>query len=127
MAVERDGWGFGSGGRGWTRRGWLALGGAGSAGAAALLSACAGGGAPAAPGGAAKTAVTPIRVWFHWGGATGEAAQQLIADYNRTQGQQDKNVANIETVRDAEMLEKMTAATAGGDPPDVWHSSASPK
>jgi multiple sugar transport system substrate-binding protein len=110
---------------GLTRR-WLHARTSALLGVPALLTAC-GGAAGTAGGGATKTAVTPIRVWFHWGGATGEAAQKLVDDYNSTQGQQDKNAATIETIKDTEMLEKMTAATAGGDPPDVWHASASPK
>ena len=109
-----------------------ALAGAGGAG---LFAGCSAGG-PTASGGAgrpesvsrAKAAVTPIRVWFHWGGPpNGDAAQQLIATYNDTQGQQDKNRAEVEVVPAPQMLEKLTAASVGGAPPDVWHANPSAK
>ncbi|HEX2184137.1 MAG TPA: extracellular solute-binding protein, partial [Chloroflexota bacterium] len=108
-----------------TRRGWLTAAGGG----AALLAAACSTGDPAAGGatGPAKGAVTTIRVWFHWGGQTGELARQLIDGYNAGQGVQDKNAVVIETVPGAEMLEKMTAVSVAGDPPDVWHGSVSPK
>ena len=38
-------------------------------------------------------------MWFHWGGPpNGDAAQQLIATYNETQGRQDANRAEVEAV-----------------------------
>lgn len=97
--------------------------------AASLLAACGGNssGSSGAAGGATKSASTPLRVWIHWAGPTGEAAQQLVTEYNSTQGAQDKNVVTAETVPPGEMLEKMTAVTVGGDPPEVWHASTSPK
>jgi multiple sugar transport system substrate-binding protein len=110
-----------------TRRAWL---GAAGGGAAALLAgACSapGQGAAGEAGSPAKTATTTIRAWFHWGAQTGEQARQLLDSYNSTQGAQDKNVAAVETVPSGDMLEKMTAVTVAGDPPDVWHGSISPK
>jgi hypothetical protein len=63
-----------------TRRAWI---GAAGGGAAALLAgACAGPG-PGAAGGSgsqAKTAVTPIRIWFHWSAQTGDLARHLAED-----------------------------------------------
>lgn len=98
-----------------------------SAGAGAgVLSACAAGGG-GAPGGVEKAAPSSLRIWFHWGGVRGETIQKMMDDYNATQGQQDKNVVTVETVKDSEMLTKMTAAAVGGDPPDVWHANATPR
>jgi ABC-type glycerol-3-phosphate transport system substrate-binding protein len=101
---------------------------AGAAGAAGLTAGCdaLGGG----PGGAgkAKTAVTPVRIWFHWAGPpNGDAAQRLIDTYNQTQGQEDQNQAVVEVVPGDQMLEKLTAVSVGGAPPEVWHTSASAK
>ena len=99
---------------------------AGGAGAAGFVTACAVPGS--APAGKAKAAVTPIRVWFHWAGPpNGDAAQQLIDQYNQTQGQEDKNQAVIEVVPGDQMLEKLTAVSVGGAPPDVWSTSTSAK
>ena len=101
------------------------LAGAGSAG---LLAACDAGNLPGGTPAKTKAEVTPIRVWFHWGGPpNGDAAQQLITQYNDTQGQQDKNRAEIEVVPGQQMLEKMTAASVGGSAPDVWHGNPSVK
>jgi ABC-type glycerol-3-phosphate transport system substrate-binding protein len=98
------------------------------AGAAGLLAGCDAGSLSARSASRAKAEVTPIRVWFHWGGPpNGDAAQQLIATYNETQGQQDKNRADVEVVPPAQMLEKLTAASVGGAPPDVWHAGTSAK
>jgi multiple sugar transport system substrate-binding protein len=110
-----------------TRRAWL--GAAGGSAAALLAGACAGQG-PGATGGAggqAKSAVTTIRVWFHWSAHSGDASRRLLDEYNTGQGGADQNTAVIETVPGPEMLEKMTAVTVAGDPPDVWHGSISPK
>jgi len=109
-----------------TRRAWLTA--VGGGGAAVLAGACT---APT-PGGAgeagsAKAEVTPIRVWFHWSAQTGDLAKRLLDEYNGGQGVQDKNAVVIETVPSGDMLEKMTAVTVAGDPPDVWHGSISPK
>jgi multiple sugar transport system substrate-binding protein len=95
--------------------------------AGSLLSACGVGGAPSPADGRTKAAVTPLRIWFHWGGVRGESIQKMMDEYNATQGQEDKNTVTVETVRDAEMLTKMTASVVGGDPPDVWHANATPK
>ena len=91
-----------------------------------VLAACAGTN-PAAPPGVSKTAVTPLRIWFHWGGVRGETIQKMMDEYSATQGVQDKNTVTVETVTDSEMLTKMTAAVVGGDPPDVWHMNATPR
>ena len=106
-----------------TRR--TALGAWGLATTAGVLGACAPG-APAPPA-AQKGAATPLRIWFHWGTIRGETVQKMMDDYNATQGQTDKNVVSVETVRDVEMLTKMTASVVGGDPPDVWHMNATPR
>jgi ABC-type glycerol-3-phosphate transport system substrate-binding protein len=106
----------------------LAAGLAGGAGTAGLLLGCDGPGGAAGGASKTKTAVTPIRVWFHWGGPpNGDAAQRLIETYNETQGQDDRNQATVEVVPGAQMLEKLTAVSVGGAPPDVWHTSASAK
>ncbi len=106
-----------------TRR--TALGAWGLATTVGVLGACAPG-APAPPA-AQKGAATPLRIWFHWGTIRGETVQKMMDDYNATQGQTDKNVVSVETVRDVEMLTKMTASVVGGDPPDVWHMNATPR
>lgn len=93
---------------------------------AGVLAACAGPGQPAPPA-ASKAAVTPLRIWFHWGGVRGETIKKLMDEYSATQGVQDKNTVTVETVIDREMLTKMTAAVVGGDPPDVWHMNATPR
>ncbi len=72
---------------------------------------------------AMKSGYTPLRIWFHWGGKTGDFAQQLINDYNGTQGDQDKIHVTIETIPGGQYLEKMTAVNLAGDPPDVYHTS----
>jgi ABC-type glycerol-3-phosphate transport system substrate-binding protein len=101
------------------------------AGLVGLAAGCAGAGAGGDGAGRAseaKTAVTPLRVWFHWGGPpNGDLAQQLIATYNETQGRQDANRAEVEVVPGAQMLEKLTTASVGGAPPDVWHAGTSAK
>ncbi|HEX2034227.1 MAG TPA: extracellular solute-binding protein [Chloroflexota bacterium] len=101
--------------------------GAGLACCGGVLAACGSLGAPGQPAAQAKVAVTPIRIWFHWSGVRGETIQRMMDDYNATQGQQDKNVVSVETVRDVEMLTKMTASVVGGDPPEVWHMNATPR
>ncbi|HEV2126361.1 MAG TPA: extracellular solute-binding protein, partial [Chloroflexota bacterium] len=111
-----------------SRRSYLAgLASAGTTATSLWLSGCAGGAPAAQQTRPAKTTVTPLRIWFHWGGVRGEAIQKLMDEYNATQGQQDKNQVTVETVRDSEMLTKMTAAVIGGDPPDVWHANATPR
>lgn len=101
---------------------------AGAAGAAGVGAGCAAFGGAAGGAREAKGAVTPIRVWFHWAGPpNGDAAQRLIDTYNQTQGQEDKNEATVEVVPGDQMLEKLTAVSVGGAPPDVWHTSASTK
>lgn len=92
---------------------------------AGVLGACNAG--TAAPPGESKAAVTPLRIWFHWGTLRGETIQKMMDEYTATQGQQDKNTVSVETVRDVEMLTKMTAAVVGGDPPDIWHMNATPR
>ena len=83
---------------------------------------------PAGGGGqSTKSAVTPIRIWFHWSAHTGDAARRLVDGYNAGQGAADQNSVVIETVPGPDMLEKMTAVSVAGDPPDVWHGSISPK
>lgn len=74
-----------------------------------------------------KSGQTELRVWFHWGGKTGDFAQALINQYNSSQGEQDKLHVTIETVAPDQMLTKMTAVKLAGDPPDVWHNSVAPK
>jgi len=110
-----------------TRRAWFVAAGGGAT--ALLAGACApqGFGQTGGAGGPAKSAVTPIRVWFHWSAQSGDAARRLLDEYNTGQGAADKNSAVIETVPSTDMLEKMTAVTVAGDPPDVWHGSISPK
>src|SRR5579859_7090282 len=76
---------------------------------------------------AIKSGQTPLRRWFHWGGKTGDYAQQLVNDYNTTQGDQDKIHVTIETVSGGEYLEKMTAVNLAGDPPDVYHTTVTVK
>lgn len=67
---------------------------------------------------------TPVRIWFHWGGKTGEAAQRLIDTYNAGQGQQDKIHVTVETVSSnpEEYRAKMTAARMADTAPDVFHT-----
>lgn len=94
---------------------------------AGVLGACGVAGGPAEQTSPAKTTVTPLRIWFHWGGVRGETIQKMMEEYNATQGQQDKNHVTAETVKDSEMMTKMTAAVVGGDAPDVWHSNQTPR
>lgn len=67
---------------------------------------------------------TNVTIWFHWGGATGDAAQKLIDTYNSTQGQQDKIQVSVEIVNSdpAAYRAKMTAARLAGTSPDVYHT-----
>lgn len=70
---------------------------------------------------------TELRIWFHWGGKTLDTVQQLINTYNTTQGQKDKLYVRIETFDSGKAQEKMTAAKLGGDSPDIYSTSLSPK
>ena len=72
--------------------------------------------APAAAG-------TELTIWFHWGGATGERAQELIDTYNSEQGPDDGVSVTIETVPGGEYRQKMTASRMAGTAPDVYHTS----
>lgn len=96
---------------------------------ATVLSACAGtpAAAPSESPAKPKTAVTPIRIWFHWSGTEGDLAQKFVDQYNEGQGKQDKNQVEIEQVPPQQMLEKMTTVVVGGDPPDIWSSGSSVK
>lgn len=76
---------------------------------------------------AIKSGQTELRIWFHWGGKTGDSAQSLINTYNSTQGEQDKLHVTIETIDSSQMLAKMTAVRLAGTPPDVYSTAASPK
>jgi multiple sugar transport system substrate-binding protein len=101
---------------------------AGGTGVAGLVAGCDALGGASGGAGTVKTSVTPVRVWFHWAGPpNGDAAQQLIETYNQTRGQEDKNRAVVEVVPGPQMLEKMTAVSVGGDPPEVWSTSSSAK
>jgi ABC-type glycerol-3-phosphate transport system substrate-binding protein len=57
------------------------------------------------------------------GGATGDRAQELINKYNTTKGPEDKIHVTIETVRDQEYRQKMTAARLASTTPDVYHTA----
>ncbi|HEY3109500.1 MAG TPA: extracellular solute-binding protein [Chloroflexota bacterium] len=70
-----------------------------------------------------KAGSTELKIWFHWGGATGDRAQELINKYNSSQGEKDKIHVTIETVRDQEYRQKMTAVRLAGTPPDVYHTA----
>src|SRR5689334_21916666 len=76
--------------------------------------------APAAAAPAPAGGATEVKIWFHYGGATGEAAQKLIDQYNSTQGGQDKIKAVVETVSSNpnEYRTKMTASRMAGTAPD---------
>ncbi|MBI3974552.1 MAG: extracellular solute-binding protein [Chloroflexi bacterium] len=95
--------------------------------AAALTTTCGPlrGGEPAMP--AAVPAA--VRIAFHWaaGSPQGQAAQRIIDDYNGTQGRTEKITVGLETVPWGEMQDKLTVGVAGGDPPEVWNYSASPR
>ena len=74
-----------------------------------------------------KGSFPEVRIWFHWGGKTHDTVQQLINTYNTTQGQQDKVYVRIETFDSGKAQEKMTAAKLGGESPDIYSTSLSPK
>jgi len=101
----------------------------GTAGASVMLAACTP--APAAPttsegeGGQAApaSAATDLVIWFHWGGATGETAQQFIDRYNTESGAADNINVVIETVPGGEYRQKMTASRLAGTGADVYHTS----
>jgi multiple sugar transport system substrate-binding protein len=71
-----------------------------------------------------QSGLTELKIWFHWGGKTGEAAQKVIDSYNSGQGQQDKIHVTVETVSSnpEEYRAKMTAARIAGTAPDVFHT-----
>lgn len=75
--------------------------------------------AEAAPGSAA----TDLTIWFHWGGETGNFAQELIDSYNEEQGADAGINVTIDTVPGDEFRQKMTAVRLAGTPPDVYHAS----
>jgi len=103
----------------------------GTTGVGVVLAAC----APAAPGAAPASSSagsqaqapastgTELKIWFHWGGATGEFAQKMIDDFNKGPGAEAKINVTIETVPGGEYRQKMTAARVAGTPPDVYHVS----
>ncbi len=101
----------------------------GTTGVGIVLAACTpaapGGAAPAASSGAAAPAAagTDLKIWFHWGGVTGEFAQKMIDSYNQGQGAKDNIKVTIETVPGGEYRQKMTAARVAGTAPDVYHAS----
>ncbi len=102
----------------------------GTASAGVLLAACAPApaAAPAAPAAegeqaAPATAATELVIWFHWGGATGETAQQFIDKYNTEAGAADNIHVTIETVPGGEYRQKMTASRLAGTSADVYHTS----
>ncbi|HRW11068.1 MAG TPA: extracellular solute-binding protein, partial [Caldilineaceae bacterium] len=72
---------------------------------------------------APDSAATELTIWFHWGGATGERAQELIDSYNEDAGAADKIHLTIETVPGGEYRQKMTASKMAGTAPDVYHTS----
>lgn len=72
---------------------------------------------------AKKTGNVDLKIWFHWGAATGDFAQEMINNYNTTQGEKDKAYVSIETIRDVEYRQKLTAARLAGTTPDVYHIS----
>jgi ABC-type glycerol-3-phosphate transport system substrate-binding protein len=91
-----------------------------------LAVACGQGGQPATSGAPDRPASAPpadLRAWFHYGGKTGEATQQLIDRYNATRGTQDRIKTTIEVVSSnpAEYRAKMTSAQLAGSSPDVYH------
>lgn len=81
------------------------------------------GAAPAAGAAQPDSANTELTIWFHWGGATGESAQELINSYNEDQGAADKIHLTVETVPGGEYRQKMTASKMAGTAPDVYHTS----
>jgi multiple sugar transport system substrate-binding protein len=101
------------------------------AGAGALLVACAPAAAPAAPAASGSEAeaaapagaATELIIWFHWGAATGETAQQFIDRYNEESGAPDNIHVTIETVPGGEYRQKMTASRLAGTGGDVYHTS----
>jgi multiple sugar transport system substrate-binding protein len=102
----------------------------GFAGAGAVLAACAPApaGAPSAPAAAGEaaapaTAATDLVIWFHWGGATGERAQEFINQFNESAGAEANIKATIETVPGGEYRQKMTASRLAGTAADVYHTS----
>jgi ABC-type glycerol-3-phosphate transport system substrate-binding protein len=80
--------------------------------------------APAAQSTTQQAGATELKIWFHWGGPTGQAAQQVIDKYNSTQGQQDKTHVTVETVSSNpnEYRAKMTASRLAGTSPDIYHA-----
>lgn len=73
---------------------------------------------------AQQAGMTELKIWFHWGGKTGEAAQKVVDTYNSGQGQQDKAHVTVETVSSnpEEYRAKMTAARMAGTAPDIFHT-----
>ncbi|HEX2513525.1 MAG TPA: extracellular solute-binding protein [Chloroflexota bacterium] len=91
-----------------------------------LAVACGRAGQSETPDAAERPASAPpadLRVWFHYGGKTGEATQALIDRYNGTRGAQDRIKVGIEVVSSnpAEYRAKMTSAQLAGSSPDVYH------
>jgi len=79
--------------------------------------------ADSAAGTAPDSAATELTIWFHWGGATGERAQELIDSYNEDAGVADQIQLTIETVPGGEYRQKMTASKMAGTAPDIYHTS----
>jgi len=107
-----------------SRRQLLKTMGAGSLGLA--LVGCAAPAAPAADGGGGAepaAAATELTIWFHWGGAAGERAQELIDSYNADGGAADNINVTIETVPGPEYRQKMTATRMAGTGPDTYHTA----
>jgi len=72
--------------------------------------------------------MTPVRLRVHWGGLTQAALQKQVIDpFNNGPGAQQKIQLVVEQVPDSQFTEKMIASKLGGDPPDIYHPSASVK
>src|SRR5690606_36831143 len=102
----------------------------GVAGAGAVVAACssAPAGAPSAPAESGEAAApdgaaTELVIWFHWGGDTGERAQEFIDDFNQGVGAENNIHVTIETVPGGEYRQKMTSSRIAGTAADVDHTS----
>ncbi len=102
----------------------------GIAGAGAVVAACspAPAGAPSTPAESGEAAApagaaTELVIWFHWGGDTGERAQEFIDQFNQSAGAENNINVTIETVPGGEYRQKLTASRMAGTAADVYHTS----
>ncbi|MBC7234904.1 MAG: extracellular solute-binding protein [Chloroflexi bacterium] len=72
-----------------------------------------------------RTQPVELTIWFHWGGDRGLLAQALIDDFNNSVGVEKKIKVTIETTRDQEYRQKLTAVHMAGNPPDLYHLAIS--